>query len=447
MARKLLEYCSESHKGGETLDYSLRIPLRQHVGSPCKPVVAEGDTVKKGQLIAAPEKLGANIHSSVSGRVKAITEEYIEIEPDEEQPEGFVPIKETDSIIEAIKEAGIVGMGGAGFPTHIKMDVDLQGGVVIANGVECEPLLEHNVRQMEKEPEKVYRGIKYAMEATNASRAYIAIKAKNKKAIEAMKSVIDDPRIEVKEMPDIYPMGEERALIRDILGQLLKPDQLPKEARAVVSNVETLSRICEAVEERKPVISKNVTVVGRLKSGRKAHVFFDVPIGTPVSELIKIAGGIEGEYGEIIMGGPFTGKAVDLDCVVTKTTGGIIVTDPLPREKRKAGLLVCGCGANEARLREIAQKMGACVAGVERCKQVVDARGTIKCENPGNCPGQAEKILKLKKSGAEVLIVGTCSDCTNTVMGVAPKLKMPVYHHTDHALRTVGHPLVRRLKK
>ncbi|MCG0275284.1 MAG: proline reductase-associated electron transfer protein PrdC [Thermosediminibacteraceae bacterium] len=429
------------------MDHTFKIPLQQHIGAPCKPVVNVGDRVKRGQLIAAPEKLGANIHASVSGTVNAITDEFIEIEPDKEQTEDYVPIKETSSIIEAIKEAGIVGMGGAGFPTHVKMDVDLQGGVVIANGVECEPLLNHNVRQMEEEPEKIYKGIKYAMEATNASRAYIAIKAKNKKAVEAMKSVIDDPRIEVREMPDIYPMGEERALVREILGMLLKPDQLPTAAKAVISNVETLSRICEAVEERKPVISKNVTVIGRLKSGRQAHVFFDVPIGTPITELINKAGGIEGEFGEIIMGGPFTGKAVDLDSVVTKTTGGIIITDPLPREKRKVGLLVCGCGANEARLREVAEKMGACVAGVERCKQVVDVRGGIKCENPGNCPGQAEKILKLKKKGAEALIVGTCSDCTNTVMGVAPKLKMPVYHHTDHVLRTVGHPLVRRLKK
>ncbi|ADL08420.1 proline reductase-associated electron transfer protein PrdC [Thermosediminibacter oceani] len=429
------------------MEYKLKIPLQQHIGAPCKPVVSAGERVKKGQLIAAPEKLGANIHASLSGVVTAVTGEYIEIEPDKEQPEDYVPIKETSSMLEAIKEAGIVGMGGAGFPTHVKMDVDLQGGTVIANGVECEPLLSHNVRQMEQNPEIVYRGLKYAMQITNASRGYIAIKAKNKKAVEAMKSVIDDPRIEVREMPDIYPMGEERALVREILGQLLRPDQLPSAARAVISNVETLSRICEAVEKRKPVISKNVTVIGRLKSGRQARVFFDVPIGTPIAELIEKAGGFEGDFGEIIMGGPFTGKAVDLDCVVTKTTGGIIVTDPLPREKRKAGLLVCGCGANEARLREVAEKMGACVAGVERCKQVVDVKGGIKCENPGNCPGQAEKILKLKKMGADVLIVGTCSDCTNTVMGVAPKLKLPVYHHTDHVLRTVGHPLVRRLKK
>lgn len=421
------------------------ILLQQHVGAPDKPLVKAGDTVKRGQLIAIPTKLGANIHASVSGKVAAVTNDRIEIEADEVQPDDFMPIKETKDVLEAITEAGIVGMGGAGFPTGVKMKIDLKGGYLIANGIECEPLLNHNIKQLEENPEVIYRGLKYAMEITNASKGYIAIKAKNKKAIESIKSVIDDRRIEIKTLPDLYPMGEERALVREILGKLLRPDQLPSAADAVVSNVETLSRICEAVEQRRPVISKNLTVIGKLKSGRKAHIFMDVPIGTPIRELIEEAGGIDGEYGEIIMGGPFTGKSVDIDSVVTKTTGGIIVTIPFPRERRKAGLLVCGCGANEARLREVAEKMGAPVVGVQRCKQVMDVRGGIKCENPGNCPGQAEKILNLKKSGAEVVIVGSCSDCTNTVMGVAPKLHLPVYHHTDHVMRTVGHRLVRRL--
>lgn len=431
---------------GKGMEYNYKIHLKQHIGSACVPIVAGGKRVERGQLLAVPQELGANVHASVRGKVVAITQDYIEIEPNEEQSETFVPIKETTSILEAIKEAGIVGMGGAGFPTHVKLATDLKGGVVIANGVECEPLLCHNVRQMEENPEVIYRGLKYAMQVTNASRGCIAIKSKNKKAIEAMRSVLDDKRVEIKTLPDLYPMGEERALVREILGKLLRPDQLPLEAGAVVSNVETLAAICEAVERRKPVISKNVTVIGRLRSGRKAYVFFNVPIGTPIRKLLEMIGGIEGEYGEVIMGGPFTGKSVGLDSVILKTTGGIIVTDPLPREKRKLGLLVCGCGADEERLKEIARKMVASVAGIERCKQVVEVRGSIKCENPGNCPGQAEKILKLKRKGAEALLVGTCSDCTNTVMGVAPKLGLPVYHHTDHALRTVGHPLVRKLR-
>jgi hypothetical protein len=145
------------------------------------------------------------------------------------------------------------------------------------------------------------------------------------------------------------------------------------------------------------------------------------------------------------MGGPFMGKSARIDDVVTKTTNGIIVTIPFPKERRKAGILVCACGGSEERLREIAEKMGTPIVAVEFCKQVKDVKGKIKCEKPGICPGQAEKVLKLKKSGAEVLIIGTCSDCTNTIMGIAPKLHLSVYHHTDHVMQTVGYPLLRRL--
>ncbi|TEB06077.1 Electron transport complex protein RnfC [Pelotomaculum schinkii] len=423
-----------------------KILLQQHLGAPDSPLVKIGDRVERGALIAEPVRLGANIHASVSGTVIDVNEKEIVVEADEVQPDTFQPIPASDSIVEMIKAAGIVGMGGAGFPTHVKMDIDIKGGVVIANGAECEPLLAHNIKQIQENPAVVYRGLIYAMRATNAARGIIAIKSKNTKAIASMKSVIDDARIEVATLPDLYPMGEERAIIREVLGQLLKPEQLPSAANAVVCNVETLAAVCEAVELKKPVMTKNLTVIGRLKSGREANIFMNVPIGTPIKDLIAEAGGIEGDYGEIIMGGPFTGKSVDIDSVVEKTTGGVLVTLPLPKEKRKMGLLVCACGAGEVRLRELAQKMGAEVVSVERCKQVVDVKNSIKCENPGNCPGQAEKVLKLKKNGAEVLLISNCSDCSNTVMGVAPKLKLPVYHHTDHIMRAVGHRLVRRLK-
>lgn len=146
------------------------------------------------------------------------------------------------------------------------------------------------------------------------------------------------------------------------------------------------------------------------------------------------------------MGEPFTGHRVGLDDVITKTSGGIIVTMPFLRETRNMGLLVCACGGNEARLREIAKSMGSDIVGGEKCKQAINISGNLKCANPGNCPGQAEKILRLKKRGAQVVLISNCSDCTNTVMCVAPKLKIPVYHLTGHVMRTVGHPLIRRLK-
>lgn len=422
------------------------ILLKQHIGKINKPVVKLGDRVNKGTLVAVPEGMGANIYASVSGIIKNIDKNEIVIEADKIQKDEFEHLKDSNNILDLIREAGIVGMGGAGFPTNIKMDVDLKGGVVIANAVECEPLLEHNINQIINEPELIYKGLCYAMKAVNASKGVFAIKAKNVQAISSLKNVIKDSNIKIVELPDMYPMGEERAIIREVLGILLDPAQLPLEANAVVSNVETLSKIAEAVELKKPVISKNITVVGKLKNGLKSQVFMNVPIGTTIRELIESAGGIDGEYGEIILGGPFTGRSAQMDEPITKTSGGIIVTMPFLKETRNMGLLVCACGGNENRLREIATNMGANVVGVEKCKQALEVKGNLKCENPGNCPGQAEKILKLKKSGAEVVLISNCSDCTNTVMCVAPKLKMPVYHLTDHVMRTVNHPLIRRLK-
>jgi proline reductase-associated electron transfer protein PrdC len=350
-------------------------------------------------------------------------------------------------VFEAVKASGLVGMGGAGFPTHVKLGTKLANGVILANSAECEPLLAHNIRQLEQNPEKIYNGIRYAMQATGAEKGILAIKEKHTEAIAAFKKIINPAdNIDVFYLRDMYPMGEERAVVRDVLGNLLNVDQLPSAAGAVVLNVETLSRITEAVEEQRPVITKNITVVGKLKSGKESQVFFDVPIGTPINDLIEKAGGIDGNYGEIIIGGPFTGKRGTLDDVVTKTTGGIIVTMEFPHESRPLGLLVCACGANLERLEEIAASMEGHVVASTCCKQAKEVKGALKCENPGNCPGQAERILELRKEGAQALLISNCSDCTNTVMCVAPKLGMPVYHCTDHVMRTVGHSLIRRLK-
>jgi Predicted NADH:ubiquinone oxidoreductase, subunit RnfC len=420
--------------------------LKQHSGLSSIAVVNVGDIVKKGTLIGASsnEGISANIHASVSGTVAEVTKEYIAIEADEKQTEEYVKV-EGDSILELIKAAGIVGMGGAGFPTDVKLKKKLNDGIVILNAAECEPILSHNIYSIEKNPGRVYRGLLYTMEAIGASKGIIAIKEKHKEAINAFKDVIDRENVEIHLLPDMYPMGEKRAIIREVLGILLNVNQSSSEANAVVINSETVSRITDAVELRKPVITKDITVSGKIKSDEPIKVFTDVPIGTSVETVLNNSGGVEDDFGEIIMGGPFLGKSTTLDSPITKTTGGIIATMPFINEKRKMGLLVCACGGNEERLREIAGKMGAPVIGVEYCKQAIQARGKLSCANPGKCPGQSQKVLKLKKEGAEVLLMSNCTDCSNTVMTIAPKLKMPVYHCTDGALRAAGMRLVRKL--
>ena len=427
---------------------NLQFLLKQHVGAPCRSVVEEGEKVEKGTLIAVPEGLGANLFSSVYGTVKEVREDRIIVCPDKIQKAEYVQLPE-GTPLEMVKEAGIVGMGGAGFPTGIKLDVNLQGGTILVNAAECEPGLCHNIRQIEEQSDMTIEGARICKEITKASKVIFAIKAKNRHAVEKLRAALQkEADMYIHLLPDIYPMGEERAVVRECLGKLLDPVQLPTAADAVVINVETVLRVAEAVKLRKPCFSKNITVIGKLKGGEEPHVYMDVPVGTSVEDMIERSGGIDGVYGEIIMGGPFTGRAVNLEEPVTKTTGGIIVTIDFPDlHGAPVGLLVCACGGSEERMRDICNKMHGTVVSVAKCKQAAEMQNkALKCEKPGNCPGQAAKCLQFKKDGAQYIIIGNCSDCSNTVMGSAPKMKLKVFHQTDHVMRTLHHPLYRRLR-
>lgn len=431
---------------GRIVESIYTLHRKQSIGVPVTPIVKVGDEVNKGTLLGVSDGLGVPLHASVKGKISAIADETIEILASADQTDYYEKLRAKGSIADVAKEAGLCGLGGAGFPTYVKLGTDLNGGTLLINAVECEPLLEHNVTQMIENPAAVYNGALLAKKATKAGKVIFGIKAKNAEAIAKMRAVIrPEDHVSVYELPDMYPMGEERALIREAMGVLLSPEELPSAADAVVLNVETVFRLHEAVEDKKPMITKSLTVAGKLANGPESQVFLNVPLGMRVSEVLAMAGGIEGKYGEIIMGGPFTGKACSLDDVIAKPTGGLIVTLDFVNERRPVGLLVCACGGNAERMHDLAKKMNAKVVSERHCKQAALVKGNYKCENPGNCPGQAEKIMEMRREGAEVLLIGNCSDCSNTVMCVAPKLKMPVYHQTDHVMRTVGKRLVRRL--
>ncbi|WP_274705048.1 proline reductase-associated electron transfer protein PrdC [Dethiosulfovibrio faecalis] len=429
------------------MNYLFNIPLSMHIGKPSSPTVKEGDLVERGQCVAEPDGLGARIHSSVSGVVKEISEGFIVIEASENQSRDYVKVKKGKDMVETVFNAGVVGAGGAGFPTHVKLKTDLNGGHIVANAAECEPALHHNIKGIEKDAGLFIRGIRHAMRMTGAGDAVIGIKGKNENAVAALRKELgSDDSIKIHLLADMYPMGEERALIHDIFGTWLEPTQLPSDAGCVVLNVETLKNIAMAIDEFKPVIDKDFTIIGKIGRPDGVRIFSDVPVGTSVKKLIEDVGGIDGDFGELIIGGPYTGKAAGIDdSVVTKISGGAIVTIPFPQFRGKLGLLVCACGADEARLRDIARKMGSEVVSVAECKNVVKIKGANKCMTPGDCPGQAQAVLKLKREGAERLLISNCSDCSNTVMCSAPNLGLPVYHHTDHVMRTIGHDLTRRL--
>ena len=389
-----------------------RIFLKKNIEKINNLKVKVGDEVFKGSVIGAcdNEEISADIHSSVHGRIVSVTEDYLDIEKLFDETEKYIEIT-GNSNLELIKNAGIVGMGGAGFPTHIKLSKFLdKDGILIINGAECEPILSHNIKRIEEDCDRILKGAIYAAQVIKASKIVVAVKEKHKKAIEILKDSIGNRNIELHLLKDLYPMGEERAVIREVTGNLLLPNDLPYKADTAVINVETALRIQEAIDYRKPVITKDLTIAGEINNEKRIHVLKDVPIGMKVEDILNNLNGIKKEYGEIILGGPFTGKRGNINSYITKTTGGIIVTSPFFNDKRKAGLLVCACGAGKERLQEIANSMDAEVVAHEYCKQAIKVKGTYKCENPGKCPGQAQKVLNLKKQGAEILIISNCSD-------------------------------------
>lgn len=428
-----------------------QFPLKQHIGMKAVPFVVEGDQVQRGQLLAFQEEnnLGANLHTSVSGKVTQITEDCIWVEADEEQPEEYVKLK-SERPLDLVKEAGLVGLGGAGFPTYAKFSKPFSsGGTVIVNAAECEPILCHNITRIEKNPKQLLRGLEIAMEIAHAESGVVAIKGVHKDAVTALEKENENPKIRIAELPDRYPMGEERAVVREVFGNVLPVNALPMEAGAVIINAETACRIEEAVDQKKPLIDKDITVGGKIngnEQGKLIQVFMDIPIGCTVKSMFERAGGAAEGYGELIMGGPFTGKRTSMDAPVVKTTGGLIAAECFMKGPEKIGLLVCACGAGKERLQELAASLGSTVVGAEYCKQAHEVKGNFKCENPGRCPGQVQKVMALKKAGAQAVLISNCTDCSNTVMSCAPRMGLPVYHCTDGALRAVNEKLIRKMK-
>lgn len=429
-----------------------QFPLKQHIGEQAVPIVVKGDRIVRGQRIAlkGENSLGANLYSSVTGVVEEVTENKIIILADEEQTQEYIPL-EGENPFCLVEEAGIVGLGGAGFPTYAKLSQPFTDeGVVIVNAAECEPILSHNLERIEENPAQLIRGLEIVMEIVAATEGVIAIKAKHQKAIASLEKELQNLKIRIALLPDLYPMGEERAVIREVLGTLLSVNSLPKEVNAIVINAETVCRVQEAVDLKKPLIDKDITVAGKIKGNlqeKLIQTFKDLPLGISVEDVFEMAGGIAEGYGEIIMGGPFTGKRTELSEPVLKTTGGLIAAECFMKGPEKIGLLVCACGADEDRLKQIAESMGSEVVGVEYCKQAQKVKNARKCENPGRCPGQVQKVMALKKAGAQAVLISNCTDCSNTVMSCAPKMGLAVYHCTDGALRAVNIPLVRAIKK
>ncbi len=320
----------------------ITVPLSQHIGAPCSPVVKVGDKIKEGQLIAKSDAfVSAPIHSPVSGKVKKIEPVLhplgkkvmsiiIDVGEDNEK-EYLNPLGDDvdkldgQEILNRVKEAGIVGMGGATFPTHIKLSPpkDKKIDTLILNGCECEPYLTADHRIMLEKASDVVLGARMIARVLNVDRIIIAIEDNKMDAVEKIREATSKYGIEVAVTHTKYPQGAEKMLIKALLDREVPSSGLPMDVGTVVSNVGTAVAICEAVRDGKPLIERVVTVTG---NGVKEPSNFLAKIGTPASYLVEQAGGTVGKLGKIIMGGPMMGLAQpSLDIPVIKGTSGILL--------------------------------------------------------------------------------------------------------------------------
>ena len=335
-------------------------PLSQHIGAPAVPVVAKGDRVLTGQKIAeAGGFVSAPIYASVSGTVKAIEPRRVVtgdmvmsiiIENDglyEEvtYPEAK-PLEEMtrEEIIECIKEAGVVGMGGAGFPTHVKLSVKEPEKIdyVIANCAECEPYLTSDYRRMMEEPDKLIEGLKVSLALFPNAKGILAVEDNKEDCIALLKEkTIDEPRIVVTRLKTKYPQGAERQLIYAATKRKLNSSMLPADVGCVVNNVDSIVAIYNAVHHRKPLMERIVTITGDAIVNPQN---FRVRIGTNYHELIEAAGGFKQEPEKIISGGPMMGFAVfELDLPTTKTASALLcLTKDEVSEMEPTACINCG---------------------------------------------------------------------------------------------------------
>ncbi len=348
------------------------VMLSQHIGAVCHPLVRKGDMVQKGQKIGDSEAfVSAPVHSPINGKVKEISlqshavlgrsmaiviEEYPNNPTKLSYPDKFTSdfdetVYSAEQICEAVHESGIVGMGGAGFPTRVKIEPNprLPKSTLIINGCECEPCITCDYRIMMEWANQVIAGIKLARRASGCTRTIIGIEDNKPEAIKVMAEALRVSKncgdIEVVAVKTKYPQGGERQLIRAILGRHVPTGGIPPMIGVVVLNVATAAAIAEAVVYKVPLTHRIVTVTGRVIA-EPSNIY--AAIGTPISELIEFCGGVTQKSAKVVIGGPMMGNAIaDLTTPTTKTTGSITVLtrEQIGRAKfarRETACIRCG---------------------------------------------------------------------------------------------------------
>ena len=378
------------------------LPVQQHIGAPAEPLVNRGDEVKTGQVIAKTDKyVSSPIHATITGKVKAVDSflhpmgskvEMVHIQRGEkEEWELLDTPKEwrdepVDNIRQLVRDAGIVGLGGAAFPTHVKLNPPEEKPVdsFILNGCECEPYLTSDHRAMVEMTDKILTGMAIIMKILGVKDGYIGIEDNKPDAIEAMQQKVRDRKLKFNVVPleTKYPQGAEKMLIDSVLHRRVPVGGLPMDVGTVVNNVGTAIAMAEAVTEGRPLVQRVVTLTG---NGLQQPKNVMARIGTTFQELIDFAGGISEDTAQVFMGGPMMGHSqYDLNIPVIKATSGIICTTDTSIKKVKTypcihcGACVAACPVNLMPTR---------IAKFTEHKQYDEAEslGIMNCVECGSC--------------------------------------------------------------
>lgn len=400
------------------------VPLQQHLGAPSEALVEKGDEVKTGQPISeAKGFVSVPSHASITGKVTAVEPrphplgskvlsvviegDGIDVWDDAVKPQEDVSKLGSKELIQMIQQAGLAGMGGAAFPTHVKLSPPPEKPIEIAilNGAECEPYLTSDHRLMLEQPEEILYGFKIIMTILGVRRGIVAIEANKPDAVKIMASHIKDVKdVTLVKLPVKYPQGAEKQLIKALTGREVPPGGLPMDVACLVHNVGTAKAIHDAVTQRKPLIERIVTVTG---PGVTEPRNLRVRIGTLFSELIGACGGSRGETGKLVMGGPMMGLAQDSDQVpVIKGTSGILVVDEQSASVGRAqSCISCARCVDACPMKLVPTVLGKLVEK----KRFDEARtnGMMDCIECGCCafvcPSKINLIHLFKYGKAEIL--------------------------------------------
>ena len=389
-------------------------PLSQHIGAPASPVVQKGDHVLKGQKIAEADGfVSAPVYASVSGTVKGLEKHFnptgskvdcIVIENDGEYAEveypEVKPLNELtkEEVIKMIGDAGIVGMGGAGFPTRVKLSPKEPDKIeyIIANCAECEPYITADYRRMLENTEELVSGMRVILSLFENAKGIFGVEDNKKDCIEKLKEAVkDEPRMEVNVLQTKYPQGAERQLIYAVTKRAINSTMLPADAGCIVDNVETLVSIHRAVVEGKPLMERVVTVSGNAvaKPGN-----FKALLGTNQQELVEAAGGFKTEPKKVISGGPMMGFAMmTLDTPVTKTSSSILGFTEDEVEKAKPGPCInCGRCVEICPSRIIPSRLADYAERHD--EETFTAQNGLECVECGSCSYVCPAKRPLKQS-------------------------------------------------